>query len=145
MPLAAPSQWACHRPRRVHSTRQVPPWSWPSSGSVERRTSRALHLGTKSGAGLRPPPCAWSSARRSLPPPCGADMDAISTKVIRWVMNHHDHTRRPPKPPKTSRYRRIEPQWLLSVVVVEWLYNSKRIIIIRWADLSDFFFVYFRR
>ena len=26
------------------------------------------------------------------------------------------------------------------VVVVEWLYYSKRIIIVRWADLSDFFF-----
>ena len=25
------------------------------------------------------------------------------------------------------------------VVVVEWLYSSKRIIIVRWADLSDFF------
>ena len=25
------------------------------------------------------------------------------------------------------------------VVVVEWLYYSKRIIIVRWADLSDFF------
>ena len=24
------------------------------------------------------------------------------------------------------------------VVVVEWLYYSKRIIIVRWADLSDF-------
>ena len=24
-------------------------------------------------------------------------------------------------------------------VVVEWLYYSKRIIIVRWADLSDFF------
>ena len=31
------------------------------------------------------------------------------------------------------------------VVVVEWLYYSKRIIIVRWADLSDFFFVHFRR
>ena len=26
------------------------------------------------------------------------------------------------------------------VVVVEWLYYSKRIIIVRWADLSEFFF-----
>ena len=26
-----------------------------------------------------------------------------------------------------------------SPVVVEWLYYSKRIIIVRWADLSDFF------
>ena len=26
------------------------------------------------------------------------------------------------------------------VVVVEWLKSSKRIIIVRWADLSDFFF-----
>ena len=26
------------------------------------------------------------------------------------------------------------------VVVVEWLYYSKRIIIVRWADLSDVFF-----
>ena len=34
--------------------------------------------------------------------------------------------------------------WLV-VVVVEWLYCSKRIIIVRWADLSDFFFVDFRR
>ena len=31
------------------------------------------------------------------------------------------------------------------VVVVEWLYYSKRIIVDRWADLSDFFFVDFRR
>ena len=30
---------------------------------MKRRTSRALHLGTKSGAGLRPTPCARSSAR----------------------------------------------------------------------------------
>ena len=30
---------------------------------MERRTSRALHLGTKTGAGLRPTPCARSSAR----------------------------------------------------------------------------------
>ena len=28
-------------------------------------------------------------------------------------------------------------------VVVEWLYYSKRISIVRWADLSDFFFVDF--
>ena len=28
---------------------------------------------------------------------------------------------------------------LLLCVVVEWLYYSKRIIIVRWADLSDFF------
>ena len=26
-----------------------------------------------------------------------------------------------------------------AAVVVEWLYYSKRIIIVRWADLSDFF------
>ena len=76
------------------------PWSWPSSGSVERRTSRALPLGTKSGAGLRPTPCARSSARGRRkraepalpPPPCGADIDAISTKAIRWVLKHHGHT-----------------------------------------------------
>ena len=30
------------------------------------------------------------------------------------------------------------------VVVVEWLYYSKRIVIVRWADLSEFFFVHFR-
>ena len=46
---------------------------------------------------------------------------------------------------------RLEPKWLRSVVfvvvvvVVEWFYYSKRIIIVRWADLSDFFFVHFRR
>ena len=28
---------------------------------------------------------------------------------------------------------------IVVVVVVEWLYYSKRIIIVRWADLSDFF------
>ena len=28
--------------------------------------------------------------------------------------------------------------WCFGVVVVEWLYYSKRIIIVRWADLSDF-------
>ena len=28
---------------------------------------------------------------------------------------------------------------IIVVVVVEWLYYSKRIIIVRWADLSDFF------
>ena len=28
----------------------------------------------------------------------------------------------------------------VGVVVVEWLYCSKRVIIVRWADLSDFFF-----
>ena len=33
---------------------------------------------------------------------------------------------------------------LLFVVVVEWFFYSKRIIIVRWADLSDFFFVDFR-
>ena len=31
------------------------------------------------------------------------------------------------------------------IVVVEWLYYSKRIIVVRWADLSEFFFVDFRR
>ena len=30
------------------------------------------------------------------------------------------------------------------VVVVVWLYYSTRIIVVRWADLSDFFFVHFR-
>ena len=30
------------------------------------------------------------------------------------------------------------PDWII-VVVVEWLYYSKRIIMVRWADLSDFF------
>ena len=30
------------------------------------------------------------------------------------------------------------------VVVVEWFYYSETIIIVRWADLSDFF-VHFRR
>ena len=29
------------------------------------------------------------------------------------------------------------------VVAVEWLYYSKRIIIVRWADLSDFFSLIF--
>ena len=29
------------------------------------------------------------------------------------------------------------------MLVVEWLFSSKRIIIVRWADLSDFFFVHF--
>ena len=51
----------------------------------------------------------------------------------------------------------LEPKWLQSaavavavavavvaVVVVEWLYYSKRIIIVRWADLSDFFSLIFR-
>ena len=38
-----------------------------------------------------------------------------------------------------------QQKWALVVVVVEWLYYSKRIIIVRWADLSDFFFVDFRR
>ena len=32
-----------------------------------------------------------------------------------------------------------------AAAVVEWLYYSKRIIIVRWADLSEFFFVDFRR
>ena len=31
------------------------------------------------------------------------------------------------------------------VVVVEWLNYSKRTIFVRWADLSDFVFVDFRR
>ena len=26
------------------------------------------------------------------PPPCGADMGAISKRAIRWVVNHHGHT-----------------------------------------------------
>ena len=34
---------------------------------------------------------------------------------------------------------------VIVVVVVEWLYYSERIIIVRWADLSDLFFVDFRR
>ena len=33
----------------------------------------------------------------------------------------------------------------VAVAVAEWLYYSKRIIIVRWADLGDFFFVDFRR
>ena len=32
-----------------------------------------------------------------------------------------------------------ESEQVVVVVVVEWLYYSKRIIIVRWADLSDFF------
>ena len=32
---------------------------------------------------------------------------------------------------------------LCDVVVVEWLYYSKRIIVVRWADLSDFFSLIF--
>ena len=35
--------------------------------------------------------------------------------------------------------RKLEPLCCCVVVVVEWLYYSKRIIIVRWADLSDFF------
>ena len=80
MPLAALPRWACHRPRKVQSTRQVPPWSWPSSGSVERRTSRALHLGTKSGAGLRPTPCARSSARVEETSGAGAPFSAVRSR-----------------------------------------------------------------
>ena len=40
----------------------------------------------------------------------------------------------------------LEPKWPRSsvvVVVVEWLCYSKRIIIVRWADLSDFFSLIF--
>ena len=35
----------------------------------------------------------------------------------------------------------LEPKWLRSVV--EWLYCSDRIIIVRWADLCDFFSLIF--
>ena len=35
--------------------------------------------------------------------------------------------------------------FVVVVVVVEWLYYSKTTIIVRWADLSDFLFVHFRR
>ena len=28
---------------------------------------------------------------------------------------------------------------IVVIVLVEWLYYSKRIIFVRWADLSDFF------
>ena len=53
-----------------------PPWIWPSSGFVKRRTSRALHLGTKNGAGLRPTPCARSSARVATTSGAGAPSSA---------------------------------------------------------------------
>ena len=43
---------------------------------MKRRTSRALHLGTKSGAGLRPTPCAPSSARVAATSGAGAPFSA---------------------------------------------------------------------
>ena len=89
VPLAAPPRWACHHPRRVHSTRQVPPWSWPSYVSVERRTSRALHLGTKSGAGLRPTPCARSSARVEETSGAGAPSSAVRSRHGRVQQESH--------------------------------------------------------
>ena len=49
----------------------------PSSGFVKCRTSRALRLGTKSGAGLRPTPCARSSARVAATSGAGAPVSAL--------------------------------------------------------------------
>ena len=44
---------------------------------MKRRTSRALHLGTKSGAGLRPTPCARSSARVAATSGASAPLSAL--------------------------------------------------------------------
>ena len=67
-------------PRQTTRRTPLPPWSWPSSGSVERRASRTLHLGTKSGAGLRPTPCARSSARVAATSGAAAPSSAARTR-----------------------------------------------------------------
>ena len=47
-------------------------------------------------------------------------------------------------PPACVRPKRSHQTCLVVVVVVEWLHCSQRKIIVRSADLSDFFFVDFR-
>ena len=74
-----------------NSSTPNPPWSWPSSGFVERRTSRALHLGTKSGAGLRPTPCARSSARVAATSGAGAPSSAVRSQ--KHGRDQHKETR----------------------------------------------------
>ena len=85
-------------PHRTNRSTPNPPWSWPSSGFVKRRSSRALHLCTQSGAGgcrqLRAhghPLVSQPRAEPALrPPPCGArTMGAISTRAIRWVLKQN--------------------------------------------------------
>ena len=46
--------------------------------------------------------------------------------------------------PRSARVPKNQYVVVVVLVVVEWLYYCKRIIIVRWADLSDFF-VDFRR
>ena len=47
---------------------------------MERRTSRALHLGTKNGAGRWPTPCARSSARVEETSGAGAPSSAVRSQ-----------------------------------------------------------------
>ena len=67
-------------PRQTDLSTPNPPWSWPTSGSVERRTSRALHLRTKSGAGLRRTPCARSSVCVEETSGAGAPSSAVRSQ-----------------------------------------------------------------
>ena len=41
--------------------------------------------------------------------------------------------------PRSARVPKNQYVVVVVLVVVEWLYYCKRIIIVRWADLSDFF------
>ena len=118
---------------------------------MECRTSRALHLGTKSGAGLRQTPCARSSARVAATSGAGAPFSAVRSHC-----QHRKHQtwrllrflRRLTRQRQTCERNAccccvllcvVECCCVLLCVVVEWLNYSKRMIIDKRADLSDFF------
>ena len=50
VPLAGPPWWACHRPRKVHSTRQDPPRCWCQASVTVRRRSRRPHWSANGGS-----------------------------------------------------------------------------------------------
>ena len=81
-----------------------------------------------------------------MPPPCASCAAVITTTASHKGFSSRDYN---------GKCNTCEPERLVVVVVVgvgvgvgvvvvvEWLYYSKRIIIVRWADLSDFFSLIF--
>ena len=89
----------------------------------------------RSGGKSRQGPCARSAAR--VPATSAAGAPAASWRH-HWRVQHQ--TCQPLRFDKRSHTKRGN---LGSNSFVEWLYYSKRIIIVRWADLSGFFSVIF--
>ena len=132
-----------HHQRRSRSTRQDP--RWLSSVPVGRRSSRAPH--PNCGEGLQPAPSRRSDVRAVASNAALAVVAATRLRVQPLaVRKTRPFAQNTCKPTVTHLF---EPGCggccvLLCVVVfLEWLYYSKRIIIVRWADLSDFFSLIF--